>query len=126
MSKLPESAKRSIRTVLTDLDLSMMVSVPTSRRPMDLGSMLYFSSREETPARREASENALRWDICASLGNRLTRQGERVDVLAVVGAGHVRLAKTDGVFTLWDAIEDFEGFLGDTLQAQRMPRQQVT
>ena len=48
----------------------------------------------------------------------LTRQGERIDVLAVVGASHVRLAETDGVFAFGDTIEDFEVFLGDTLWAK--------
>ena len=40
-------------------------------------------------------------------GDGLTRQGKRVDVLAVVGAGHVRLAETDGVFALGYTVEDF-------------------
>ena len=31
--------------VFTDFDLSMIVSVPTSRRPTSVGAMLYFSSR---------------------------------------------------------------------------------
>lgn len=53
----------------------------------------------------------------------LTGQGKRVDVLAVVGTGHVRLAETNGVFAFGDTIEDFEVFLGDTLQATRKPRQ---
>jgi len=34
--------------VFTDFDLSMMVSVPTSIRPIDLGSILYFSRRLAT------------------------------------------------------------------------------
>ena len=58
-------------------------------------------------------------------GNGLTRQGERVDVLAVVGASHVRLAETDGVFALGDIVEDFEVFLRDTLWAGQKPRQRV-
>lgn len=33
------------RVVLTDFDLSMIVSVPTSRRPTSVGAMLYFSRR---------------------------------------------------------------------------------
>jgi hypothetical protein len=49
------------------------------------------------------------------IGDRLTGQGERVDVFAIVSACHVRLAETDGVFALGDAIEDFEVCLGDTL-----------
>lgn len=47
----------------------------------------------------------------------LTRQRKRVDVLAVVGTSHVRLAETDGVFAFGDTIEDLEVFLGDTLWA---------
>jgi hypothetical protein len=53
----------------------------------------------------------------------LTRQGERVDILAVVGASHVGLAETNGVFALGDTIEDFKVLLGDTLWAKRKPRQ---
>jgi hypothetical protein len=40
-----------MRTDLTDLDLSRSVSVPTSRRPIDLGSMLYFLNSEERVVR---------------------------------------------------------------------------
>lgn len=36
---------------MTDFDLSRRVSVPTSRRPMDSGSIEYFLSREETVVR---------------------------------------------------------------------------
>lgn len=60
------------------------------------------------------------------VGDELTRQGERVDVLAVVGASHVRLTETNGVFAFGDTIEHFEIFLGDTLWAKRTPRQNVT
>ena len=49
----------------------------------------------------------------------LTRQGKRVDVLTVVGASHVRLAETNGVFAFGNTVEDFEVFLGDTLWAKR-------
>lgn len=56
-------------------------------------------------------------------GDGLTRQGERVDVLAVVCASHVRLAETNGVFAFGDTIEDFEVFLGDALWTKRKPRQ---
>ena len=56
---------------------------------------------------------------------KLTGQRERVDVLAVIGASHVRLAKTNGVFALRDTIEDFEVFLGDTLRESK-PRQTGT
>jgi len=49
-------------------------------------------------------------------GNRLTRQGKRVDVFAVVGASHERLAETNSVFAFGDTVEDFEVFLRDTLR----------
>ena len=35
-------------TVLTDFALSMIVSVPTSRRPIEFGSTLYFFIKDET------------------------------------------------------------------------------
>ena len=60
------------------------------------------------------------------VGEGLTRQGERVDVLTVIGASHVRLAETDGVFAFGDAIEDLEVFLRDTLRAKRKLRQDLT
>ena len=50
------------------------------------------------------------------VGEGLTRQGERVDVLTVIGASHVRLAETDGVFAFGDTIEDLEVSLGDALR----------
>ena len=83
---------------------------------MDVGSMLYFSSREETPIQGKDGK-------CVQVGymraaeEELTRQRKRVDVLAVVGTSHVRLAETDGVFAFGDTIEDLEVFLGDTLWA---------
>ena len=39
--------------------------------------------------------------------NLLTGQSERVDVFAVIGTRHVRLAETDGVLALGDTVEDF-------------------
>jgi hypothetical protein len=84
----------------------MMVSVPTSRRPMDLGSILYFSSKAETPVERKDEQRVWVGYMRVS-GDGLTRQGKRVDVFAVVCAGHVRLAETDGVFALGDTVEDF-------------------
>lgn len=48
-------------------------------------------------------------------GDGLTGQGKRVNVFAVVGASHVGLTETDGVFALGDTIEDFEVLLGDAL-----------
>lgn len=44
-SMLELEPKSCMSTDLTDLDLSSMVSVPTSRRPMELVSILYFESR---------------------------------------------------------------------------------
>ena len=41
----------------------------------------------------------------------LTRQGEGVDVFAVVAAGHVLLAEADGVLALCNAVKDLEFFL---------------
>jgi hypothetical protein len=46
MSELPLCSKRVMRTLFTDFDLSMIVSVPTSNRPMFEGEMEYFSKRE--------------------------------------------------------------------------------
>src|SRR5258706_11586486 len=48
MSWLPASSKRRMSTVLTDFALSIIVSVPTSRRPIDFGSTLYFFIKDET------------------------------------------------------------------------------
>ena len=45
-----------------------------------------------------------------------TGQSERVDVFAVVSAGHVLLAQTDSVFSFCDAVEHFEGLFGDALE----------
>lgn len=43
--------KSCIRTDLQDLALSSMDSVPTSRRPIEDGGMLYLRRREETVVR---------------------------------------------------------------------------
>jgi len=40
-------------------------------------------------------------------GNRLTRQGKRVDVFTVVGASHERLAEADSVFAFGNTVKDF-------------------
>lgn len=47
----PCGSNRVVRTDLTDLALSMGDSVPTSRRPIDLGSMLNLRRSEETAVR---------------------------------------------------------------------------
>ena len=86
--------------------------------------MLYFSSKEETPKERR-NEKRVRVGCMRVDGNGLTRQGKRIDVFAVIGAGHVGLAETNGVFAFWDAIEDFEVLLGDTLWIQGKPRQRT-
>ena len=43
----------------------------------------------------------------------LTRKSERVDVLSVVGAGHVLLTETNGVLALGDTVEVLEVIFGD-------------
>ena len=55
---LPEGSKRVVRTDLIDLALSIRDSVPTSRRPMELRSMLYLWSREETAVRARVQTSA--------------------------------------------------------------------
>uniref|UniRef100_A0A0A9HXQ0 Pco130633 n=1 Tax=Arundo donax TaxID=35708 RepID=A0A0A9HXQ0_ARUDO len=48
MSVLPLSSKICISHVLMNLLLSITVSLPTSKRPISFGLMLYFSSRDVT------------------------------------------------------------------------------
>jgi hypothetical protein len=43
----------------------------------------------------------------------LTSQSKRVDVFAVIGAGHELLAETDGVLSLGSPVEFLKVFLGD-------------
>ena len=45
-----------------------------------------------------------------------TCERERVDIFTVVCASHELLAETDGIFSLWDCIEDFEVLLRDALR----------
>lgn len=47
---------------------------------------------------------------------KLTGKCDRVDVLAIVNAGHVLLPQTDGVFALGHAIEHFELLFRDALR----------
>ena len=96
--------------VLTDLDLSMMVSVPTSMRPIDLGSTLKRSKRPETAI---ADETKIQGEDHA----RRTVKSEGVDVLPVITARHVLLSQTNCVFAFRDTIKDFKVFFGDTLCA---------
>ena len=111
MSKLPDSVKRSMRVVLTDFDLSMMVSVPTSMRPIDLGSILYLLRRPLTAITRNLVNT-----LCSRRNwVRRTVQSKRVDVFAVITASHVLLAKTNGVLSGRNAIKDFEVCLRDAL-----------
>jgi len=58
---LPEGAKRVVRTDFMDLALSMGDSVATSRRPMEVGSMLNLRRREDTAvrAREQTSEGVI-------------------------------------------------------------------
>jgi hypothetical protein len=122
MSVLPEDWKRSMSTVLTDLDLSMIVSVPTSRRPIERGSMLYFSSKFATAAKRIGLARC----ALARCTRRMTRareeqkmgrtgEGKGVDVFAVVTAGHELLAKADGVLALGNTVEDLKILLRNAL-----------
>lgn len=48
---LPDGSNSVVRTDLTDLALSMGDSVPTSRRPIDLGSISNLRSSEDTAVR---------------------------------------------------------------------------
>lgn len=53
-----DTSKICIRNVLMDLLLSITVSLPTSRRPISLGSMPYFSRREVTTVKLKMQELA--------------------------------------------------------------------
>lgn len=61
-----------------------------------------------------------------AIEDRLTRQGEGVNVFAIVSACHVRLAETDSVFALGNAIENFEVLLGDALWCRENEDETVT
>ena len=50
------TSKIPIRKVLMDLLLSITVSLPTSRRPICLGSTPYFSRREVTTVKLKIEE----------------------------------------------------------------------
>lgn len=52
--------KSDHRLVLTDFDLSMRVSVPTSSLPMSVGAMLYFSSKFCAPLLRSVTPQPYR------------------------------------------------------------------
>lgn len=75
---------------------------------MDLGSTSYLSSRFATAAHSESLTFVKRTLL-------LTSQKEGVDVLPVVTARHVLLAKTNGVLALRHAIELLQLLLGDAL-----------
>ena len=55
----PAGSKSVVRTDLTDLALSMGDSVPTSRRPIESGSMLNLWSSEETAVRAREHTSGL-------------------------------------------------------------------
>ena len=59
MSVLPDSEKSCIRTDFTDLDLSMIVSVPTSIRPMSVALVPVFSSSRFTTVRQRLLTSSL-------------------------------------------------------------------
>ncbi|KAI0766070.1 hypothetical protein BC629DRAFT_906825 [Irpex lacteus] len=104
-----------MRKVLEAFERSTAVSVPTSMRPIDLGSMLYFSRRLWVAVGRQGRVSTRKaWTKTTRTG-----QEESVDVLPVVAAGHELLAETNGILALGDAVELFELFLGDALNAKR-------
>ena len=101
-----------MRTVLTDLDLSMIVSVPTSRRPTALGSTLYLRIKLETT---DGQKNRLAIQYTGG-GTPHTSERHGVDVLPVVCERHVGLAKANGVFALGNTVIDLEVLLRDALE----------
>ena len=102
-----------MRTVLTDLDLSMIVSVPTSRRPTDVGSTLYLRIKLETTNEEKKNPPLATW--CT--GGVTPHTGERhgVDILSVVCERHVGLAEANGIFALGNTVIDLELLFGNAL-----------
>jgi hypothetical protein len=86
-----------------------MVSVPTSIRPIDFGSMLNFSRSPQTAEGRSQY-------LHDGEGNVHTIQSEGVDVFAVVWPSHIFLPETNGVFALGDTVENLEVSLGHALR----------
>lgn len=96
-----------------------MVSVPTSRRPIEAVGISYFSSRflvtafsRGCPHRRSAYTLYLR----ACVEAERTGQEERVDVFAVVAKGHLVGSEANGVLAGRDAVKLFEVSLVDASQ----------
>ncbi len=103
-----------MRKVLEAFERSTAVSVPTSMRPIDLGSMLYFSRRLWVAIGGQGRVSTRKaWTKTTRTG-----QEESVDVLPVVAAGHELLAETNSVLALGNAVELLELFLGDALNAR--------
>ena len=67
-----QTSKICISQVLMDLLLSITVSLPTSKRPISFGSMLYFFSRELTTVKLQA--NSLLLIIQTTTGNIYLKQ----------------------------------------------------
>ena len=110
MSVLPAATKRSMRVVVTDFDLSMIVSVPTSMRPIDLGSMLNFSRRPETAVRKWSRKfKGRERDV-------FTIEGKGIDIFTVIWPCHILLAEANGIFSLGNAVKLLEVSLGDALR----------
>lgn len=88
-------------TDLQDLDLSSKVSVPTSSRPIVFGSIEYLWRSDDTVVRAiEYMSSIQSEDGCSFTAIRLT--------FAIIAKAHFRLAQTDGVFALADAIKFLE------------------
>ena len=109
MLVLPDGVNSCMRTDLTDLDLSSIDSVPTSRRPIDFGSIEYLRSSEETVVR--ASEYISTYEDyqpCSTINDdKLT--------FAVVAEAHLRLPEANCIFPCGNAIEFLKFCLVHTL-----------
>lgn len=77
---------------------------------MDLGSIEYFLSREDTVVRAKEYMSAVRpSQHCQPAGIQTFR------TFSIITEAHLRLAQTDGILALADAIELLEFCLVDTL-----------
>ena len=74
---------------------------------MEQGSMSYFSNNDDTTVLSQYGWRTLR------RGWWRTGEGDGVDVLLVVGEGHVFLSETDGVLALTDPVKVLELVFGD-------------
>ena len=88
--------------LLTDLDLSMRVSVPTSSLPMSVGATLYFSSRFcaatdlRKPVAEETRVSLAFLHVTKRSGQGCYRDGshaDRVNVLQIIAESHVLLSQ---------------------------------